>query len=89
MVQKKLCKTEELERVLWLEDKNPKGGKEEQGGNVSPLAFFCRYGQVEENASPVLLSALSALGLSVKEKLGGERECGAESESERQRMGGP
>lgn len=63
--------------------------KKKQRGNVSPLAFFCRYGQVGENASAALLSALSAVGLSVKEKLGGERERGAESESEGRRMGGP
>lgn len=43
----------------------------------------------------MLLSALGAVGLTVKEKLGGEREreCGSlserEGERERGRMGGP
>lgn len=43
--------------------------------------LFCRYRQVGENASAVLLSVLSTVGLTIKEKLGGERECGTESES--------
>lgn len=62
-----------------------------------PLAFFCRYGQVGENASAKLLSIVSVTGLTVKEKLGGERECGTEPKTARQRararqregMGGP
>lgn len=62
-----------------------------------PLAFFCRYGQVGENASAKLLSLVSVTGLTVKEKLGGERECGTEPKRVRQRararqregMGGP
>lgn len=68
-----------------------RGEKGETEKNVSLLAFFCRYGQVGENASEVLFSVLSSIGLPVKEKLGGERECGAESERERERnrMGGP
>lgn len=32
----------------------------------------------------MLFSVLSTIGLTVKEKLGGERECGTESESERE-----
>lgn len=53
--------------------------EEKEGKNVSLLASIGRYGQVGENASAVLLSVLSATGLTVKEKLGGERECAAES----------
>lgn len=67
---------------------NP-GETRETERKCSLLAFFCRYGQVGENASAVLLSVLSTVGLTVKEKQGGERECGAEAERTRGRMGGP
>lgn len=45
--------------------------------------FSCRYGQVEENASALLL--LCTIWLSDKEKLGGERACvgGGERENGR------
>lgn len=54
-----------------------------------PGLFSCRYRQVEGNASAVLLSALAAPGLSVKEKQGGERDSGREREGGRVRKGGP
>lgn len=57
--------------------------------NSLSLPSSCRYRQVGENASALLLSVVSATGLTVKEKLGGERECGVYSERERERMGGP
>lgn len=57
----------QTEQALWW-------GSQIQRDNVPLLAFFCRYGQVGENASAVLLSVRSATGLTVKEKLGGERE---------------
>lgn len=67
----------QTEQALWW-------GSQIQRENVPLLAFFCRYGQVGENASAVLLSVRSATGLTVKEKLGGEREreCGTERERE-------
>lgn len=64
-----------------VEKSNPQDSEKE---NVSLLAFVCRYGQVGENASAVLLSVLGAVGRSVKEKLGGEREEGVWSESQRE-----
>lgn len=48
-----------------------KQGESKIRGVSSP--FSCRYGQVEENASALLL--LCTIWLSVKEKLGGERAC--------------
>lgn len=87
--QPQQCPTEETGQSAVVGKSNPE--EEEPRENVAPLAFFCRYGQVGENASAVLLSVLNAIGLTVKEKLGGERECGTESgnERERERMGGP
>lgn len=63
----------------WVKKSEPEEEK------FSLLAFSCRYEQVGENASAVLLSVVSAIGLTVKEKLGGERECGTDSERKRER----
>lgn len=60
------------------------GGQSAVGGKSNPErregifflvpALYCRYRQVGENASAALLSVVSVIGLTVKEKLGGESE---------------
>lgn len=63
--------------------------EEKARSTASPGLFSCRYRQVAGNASAVLLSALAAPGLSVKEKQGGERGSEREREGGRARKGGP
>lgn len=63
--------TEKKKKSPLLEESNR---EEKTRSTAFPGLFSCRYRQVAGNASAVLLSALAAPGLSVKEKQGGERE---------------
>lgn len=68
-----------------MEKSAQKKRRKSSGKRFSPCPFL----QVRAGSGKCVSStALSATGLTVKEKLGGERECGVKSERE-ERMGGP